>query len=348
MKKAILFKKLKNKKVQCTACSWYCKIDENKFGICGIRQNLKGNLYLLVYGKAVAVHTDPMEKKPLFHFLPGKKIFSIGTIGCNFACNFCQNWDISQAVRMLKEKSKEELTIGKPTDYGQELSPKKIVDYVRKQNIPAIAFTYNEPAIFFEYAYDTVKLAKKYNIKTVFVSNGYESKEALQKINPYLDALNIDLKSFNEQFYLKTCKARLQPVLENIKRIYNMGFWLEITTLLIPGMNDSKDEVTKMAKFILSISKDIPWHLSAFHPDYKMTEVPETPHETLLKSYKIAKDIGLRYVYLGNVFDPEKESTYCPRCKSLLIKRMGYNIEIVNLKNGKCNICKEKIAGIWK
>jgi len=348
MKKATLYKKLKNRKVQCTACSWYCNIAENQSGVCGVRKNIRGDLYLLVYGKAVAVHVDPMEKKPLFHFLPGKKILSIGTLGCNFACSFCQNWSISQATKMLKERNKERLTIGKITGYGQDFPPKKIVDYAKKQNIPAIAFTYNEPAIFFEYAYDTAKLAKRYNIKTVFVSNGYESKEALQKIKPYLDALNIDLKSFNEQFYLKTCKAKLQPVLKNIKRIYDMGFWLEITTLLIPGMNDSEEEITKIAKFILSIDPSIPWHLSAFHPDYKMAEVPETPHETLLRAYKIAKDIGLKYVYLGNVFDPEKESTYCPKCKSLLIKRSGYNTEIVNLKNDKCNICKEKIVGIWK
>lgn len=337
MKKAILFKKLENHQIQCTACSWYCKINPDKTGICGVRKNIDGELYLLVYGKASAVNIDPIEKKPLFHFLPGSEILSIGTIGCNFACDFCQNWDISQVTK------------GKGVSiFGQDLSPEDAVSYCLKNNIPGVAFTYNEPAIFFEYAYDTMILAKKEGIKTVYVSNGYESKEQIKMLKGYLDGINIDLKAFTEKFYQRVCSAKLAPVLENIEGFFEAGVWTEITTLVIPDENDSDKELTDIAKFLASISKDIPWHVTRFHPDYKMQDKKETPEETLKRAYEIGKKEGLKFVYVGNVLDENHESTYCPKCNLPLIKRCWHDIEMVNFKNGKCRKCGEKIPGIFK
>lgn len=245
----------------------------------------------MVYGKAVALHVDPIEKKPLYHFMPGTEVLSFGTVGCNFRCDFCQNWDISQVSKP-------------PTSqiFGQDLPPKKIVEIAKKEKIPSIAYTYNEPAIFFEYAYDTAKLAHKTGIKNVYVSNGYESAEAREKIAPLLDAINIDLKSFDEKFYQKYCGARLQPVLENITQLHTFGVHLEITTLIIPGKNDSKNNLEKIAKFIAKVDKNIPWHISRFFPAYKMTDVPVTPIDTLQKAQKLGKKAGLKYVYIGNIY----------------------------------------------
>lgn len=352
MHKAILYKKLGKNSVKCLACSHYCTILEDNLGICGVRENKKGVLYLLVYGKPAAAHVDPIEKKPLFHFLPGSDAFSIGTIGCNFGCDFCQNWDISQISKEIKLKFKDpkerDDKLNEVINSGLDLPPKKIVEYVLKNNIPSIAYTYNEPAIFFEYAYDTAKLAHKKGIKNVFVSNGYESKEALDKVKPYLDGINIDLKSFSDDFYRKICKARLQPVLENIKRTFEMGIWVEVTTLVIPGKNDSEKELTKIAKFIANISNSIPWHVSRFFPHYKMIDVEPTPEKTLLKAYEIGRKVGLKYVYVGNILDSNRESTYCPNCKKVVIGREGYTILEFNLENGKCKFCGEKIEGVWK
>jgi len=338
MHKCILYKKKANKKVECQACNWYCNIPEGLTGICGIRQNKGGDLYLLVYGKAIAVHVDHIEKKPLFHFMPGTEIFSFGTVGCNFHCLFCQNWDISQ----IKLKDDSEVI-------GEDLSPQDAVDYCLKNNIPSIAYTYNEPAIFFEYAYDTAKLAHKHGIKNVFVSNGYESKEALKKIHPYLDAINIDLKGFNEDFYKDICSAKLQPVLENIKRTYKMGIWLEVTTLVIPGKNDSDEELKAIAEYVASVSKDIPWHVTAFYPQYKMMDVPPTQSSTLERAYKIGKKAGLNYVYTGNIPGMEAESTKCPECGELVIKRFGLDCDSCEVDdNGRCKNCNHKIPGVWK
>lgn len=351
MKECMLYEPYKNNAVRCLACSQYCLIAPGKVGLCGVRQNISGKLKLLVYGYAAAVAIDPMEKKPLFHFLPGQKIFSFGTLGCNFGCDFCQNWDISQATKSLKQKYQDEqyaLQLGQLTEYGQRLSPSYIVRYARTKKIPAVAFTYNEPTIFFEYAYDTMKLARDHGIKTVFVSNGYESKEAFDKLKGVLDAINIDLKSMNPNFYLKTCKARLEPVKESIQRACDMGFWLEVTTLLISGVNDSEEEIQEASDFLKSINPSLPWHLTAFHPDYKMLDYPATPHESLIRAYNIAKESGMKFVYIGNVSDPEKESTFCPKCQTLLIKREGYEVDVMNLVNGKCKSCNNKIPGIWQ
>lgn len=290
MKKAVLFKKLANGFVQCTACNHYCKIAQDKTGICGVRKNVKGILYLLVYGKACAFNIDPIEKKPLYHFMPGTEILSFGTVGCNFRCDFCQNWDISQASKPPANQI-----------FGHNLPPKKIVEYAVDNKIPSIAYTYNEPAVFFEYAFDTAKLAKKSELKNVYVSNGYESSEAREKIAPYLDAINIDLKSYDEKFYQKYCGAHLKPVLENIIQFHKLGIHLEITTLIIPKKNDSKSNLLKIAKFIASVDKKISWHISRFFPAYKMLDVEITPESTLKYAQVIGKKAGLEYVYIGNV-----------------------------------------------
>lgn len=352
MHQATLYKQLANNKVQCTACKQNCIISPDNTGICGVRQNKNGKLYLLVYGKVSSYNIDPIEKKPLYHFMPSTEIFSLGTVGCNFSCDFCQNWDSSQITKgiknkLLKEKKIKDIDV-EISKLGYELPPNKIVEICIKKNIPSIAYTYNEPSIFFEYAYDTAKLANKKGIKNVFVTNGYETEEALKLIKPYLNAMNIDLKSFNDDFYKKICKARLQPVLDTIKLAHKLGIWIEITTLIIPGKNDSDEELRQIANFILSIDKNIPWHITAFHPDYNMTDIPSTSLNTIQKAYNIGKKAGLNYVYVGNISDDEHSSTYCPNCNALLIKRSGYSISIENIKNGKCLKCNEKIAGVWK
>jgi pyruvate formate lyase activating enzyme len=336
MKKAILYEKLKDNKVRCCACHNQCFISEKEFGACGVRQNINGDLYLLVYGKAISVNVDPIEKKPLFHFLPGQKAFSLGTFGCNFHCDFCQNWEMSQILK------NQDINY-----FGEDWQPKKIVDYCKKNDIPIIAYTYNEPTIWTEYALDTMKLAKKEGIKNIWVSNGFMTEKTLDFIAPYLDAINIDLKSFSKDFYQKICKGQLEPVKGNIKRIWKMGILVEVTTLIIPGFNDSEKELKQIAKFFFKISKDLPWHISAFYPCYKMLTEPPTSKETLIRAYEIGKKIGLQYVYTGNIPSSDYESTYCPKCDSLIIERFGMQVLQNNLKNGKCSKCKTKIHGIW-
>jgi pyruvate formate lyase activating enzyme len=335
MKKAVLFEKLKDKKVRCKACNHKCVIGEGERGICGVRENKKGELYLLVYGKAVAFHVDPIEKKPLYHFLPGSKAVSLGTVGCNFSCKFCQNWEISQVVKT------------QDVDYGQDLEPSEIVDVAVKEDIPIIAYTYNEPGVWIEYAYDIAKESSQKGIKNVFVSGGYESEDSLKLIKPYLDGINIDLKSFSEDFYRKVCGARLKPVLDNIKKIYEFGIWMEITTLVISGKNDSDKELKEIAGFISGVDRNIPWHISGFYPCYKMIDIKSTSLESLVRAYDIGRKY-LNYVYVGNVRDEERSNTYCSKCNELLIKRNGYFTTVENLKDGRCERCGEKIVGVWK
>jgi len=341
MKKAILYKKLKDNKVKCLACNHHCEIGLNNYGICGVRKNIGGDLYLMVWGKAVAVNLDPIEKKPLFHFLPGAVAFSLGTLGCNFGCEFCQNWDISQAPKDQDTRYK----IQETNSWGQYWPPKKIIKYCQDNNIFIIAYTYNEPTVWTEYALETMKLAKKAKIKNVWVSNGYLSKETLKLIAPYLDAINVDLKSFSEKFYQQIVHAQLEPVKENIKRIWQLGIWEEITTLIIPGFNDSERELKEIAKFLASISNDLVWHISAFYPNYKMLNISETPKETLIKAYQIGKKAGLKYVYTGNIPDENLESTYCPNCHEKLIIRYGIQMIEDRLVKGKCPKCGTKIEG---
>ena len=351
MKKAELYQKLEGGKVKCTACAHYCTILPGMSGICGVRQNIDGELYLLVYGKAAAVNVDPIEKKPLFHFLPGTPVLSIGTIGCSYGCSFCQNSDISQYARELKvqllREKKLNLMQAEITDQGYDLPPEKIVEYCLEHNIPSIAFTYNEPSILFEYIRDTAVLAKRHGMKIVMVSNGYESAESMEEYRKFLDAVNIDLKAFNDKFYVDVCRAHLQPVLDTISGVHDSGIWQEITTLLIPGHNDSNDEIQGAAEFIASVNPKIPWHVTAFHPDYKMTDVDYTPFATLKRAYKIGKAAGLKYVYAGNIPNADYESTFCPECNEVLIKRFGYNTQIERLDGRRCGNCCCEIPGIW-
>ncbi len=290
MKEAVFYKKIDSDCVQCLACNHYCKIFEGKSGICGTRQNIKGILYSLVYGISAASHVDPIEKKPFYHFMPNSKVFSIGTVGCNFNCLFCQNWDISQ----LTKPPHNQVT-------GIDLTPQEIVDFAKESACPSIAYTYNEPAVFIEYALDTMKLAKKAKIKNIFVSNGYISYEVRQKLKGLLDAANIDLKSFSNRFYRKVCGASLEPVLECIKHLWEMKIHIEITTLVIPGENDKANELKQIAEFIAGIDKNIAWHISRFFPRYKMTEKIATPIKILQKAKKIGIEAGLKNVYIGNV-----------------------------------------------
>ena len=335
MKEAMFYEKLEDKLVNCDLCSHRCRrIADSKRGICGVRENRDGKLYSLVYGKAVARNIDPIEKKPLFNFLPGSRSYSIATVGCNFRCENCQNYDISQ---MPKERG---------IIVGQDVSPEEIVSAAKRNNCESIAYTYTEPTIFFEYAYDTAKHAKKEGIKNVFVTNGYITPEALKEISPYLDAANIDLKSFSDEFYRKRCGARLKPVLDSIRLYKSLGIWTEITTLIIPTLNDSEEELRKIAEFIGEVGEDTPWHISQFYPTYKLIDLPRTPVATLRKAREIGLEVGLKYVYEGNVPGEDGENTYCPNCGKLLIHRFGYHIKENKIKNSACTYCGAKIDGI--
>lgn len=351
-----LYKKLSDNKIQCTACKWYCVIPEGFVGVCSVRANVGGKLKLLVENYAAAYHIDPIEKKPFYHFFPGTRIFSLGTFGCNFGCEFCQNWDISQTPKFVKTESIRakktpiegiEKFIKKHSVY---LPAEKIVELTLKYNLPSIAFTYNEPTIFAEYAYKTMKIAKKHGLFGVFVSSGYESKETLDLMEGYIDAYNIDLKGATEEFYQKVVHTKLKNVLETIEEIYKHGKWIEITTLVIPGYNDSEKDLRFIAKFIAGLSKDIPWHITAFYPAYKFTDVPPTSFSSLEKAYEIGKEEGLNYVYTGNIPNKDTESTYCPKCGNILIERFGYSVKVkgLDLETGKCKNCGLKIPGVWK
>jgi len=333
MQEALFYEKVKDN-LRCSLCPHRCIIKEGGLGICCVRKNVEGILYTLVYDNVLSYQIDPIEKKPLFHFYPGTKIFSFCTAGCNFRCEFCQNWQISQM-----SKHGEVL--------GESLSAKQKVDAALRNKTKSIAMTYNDPTIFFEYALDVCKEAKKKGIKTVFVSNGYIAKEAIETIAPYLDAINIDLKSFNNEFYKKICGARLEPVLDAIRCYHEKKVWVEITTLIIPGENDSDDELAQIAEFIASIDKDIPWHISRFHPDYKMTSRFPTSVERMEKAYDIGKMSGLNYIYTGNIIGGHQD-TVCPKCKKILVKRSNYNISDINIKNGKCSFCNTRINGLFE
>jgi len=288
---AMFYNKVEGKEAQCYLCAHNCKIALGQFGFCGVRQNIQGVLNTLVYAQVIAANVDPIEKKPLYHFLPGSMSFSIATVGCNFRCGFCQNWQISQVSG--QDNARE----------VYKLMPERIVEEAKKNHCQSISYTYTEPTIFFEYAYDIAKVAKQAGLKNIFVTNGYMSREALETISPYLDAANIDLKSFREKFYVENCKGHLQPVLDSIKLAKKLGVWIEITTLIIPGYNDSVSELSDIAGFIASVGKDIPWHISRFHPDYHFLNQKLTPIETLKKAEDLGKKAGLDHVYLGNVKD---------------------------------------------
>jgi len=324
----------KRGKIQCQLCNRYCLISEGKTGICAVRKNIEGKLYSSVYGKVIVANIDPIEKKPLFHFLPGSLSYSIATVGCNFRCQHCQNADISQ----LAEK-----TFGTDFIPGQDTKPEEIIDQAKASGCQSIAYTYTEPTIFAEYALDCMKLAKKAGLKNVWVSNGYTAKEAWPKLLPYLDAINVDLKFFTNEAYLKICGAKLQPVLDNLKLLHQKKIHLEITTLIIPGLNDTDHELMQIAQFIKNeLSPDVPWHVSRFFPQYKLQGLNPTEEDLIYKAVSIGKEVGLNYVYGGNVMDETLENTYCPQCGELVIERRSYRIKRFD-HEGHCNKCKEKI-----
>lgn len=291
MHEALLYKNLEKKKIQCNACNHRCIISEGKRGICGVRENQEGKLYSLVYGKIIAEHIDPIEKKPLYHFMPGSFSLSIAAIGCNFRCLHCQNADISQQIKNQKS-----------IFFGEDKIPEQVVQDALDNNCPSISYTYTEPTVFVEFALDCMKLAKAKGLKNIWVSNGYMTQELLDLIGPYLDAMNIDLKAFTEKFYQEICGAKLKPVLDNLIEIKKRGIHLEITTLIIPTKNDSREEIEQIAKFIKKkLGDDIPWHVSCFFPTFKLTDVPPTPVEKIYEAVEIGKQAGLKYVHAGNV-----------------------------------------------
>jgi pyruvate formate lyase activating enzyme len=329
MKESYLYKKLKNNVVQCRTCAHYCTLAPGQRGKCGVRENIDGKLYALNYGKLIAIHIDPIEKKPFYHFLPASQSLSIATVGCNFSCLNCQNWEISQAFKEAKEIP------------GEYVPPEKIVEIAIENKVESISYTYTEPTIFLEYALDTMKLAKKAGLKNNFVSNGFMSEESAKLVIPYLDAINIDIKGFTEDFYQKVCGARLQPVLETAKLMKKSGAWVEITTLVIPTLNDDEKTFEGIAKWIFeNLGSETPWHVSQFCGtiSWKLQHIPNTPVETLEKAIKIGKKVGLKYVYIGNIPGHKAENTYCSKCGELAINRINYFVHRYD-KNGKCPKC---------
>ena len=322
-------------KILCTLCPRYCKIGTGQAGFCYIRQNISGKLFSLGYARPTGFAIDPIEKKPLNHFFPGTDILSFGTAGCNLGCKFCQNWTMSKA--RLDETQ------------ALKASPDQVVQLAIDRAIPAIAFTYNDPIIFGEYVIDVSRLARKQGIKSVMVTNGYIDPAARADVFKYIDAANVDLKAFTEKFYQKLTSAHLQPVLDTLVWLKReTDIWLELTTLLIPGQNDSDEEIKLMCEWILEYLGDsVPLHFTAFHPAFKMKDVPATPVQTVIHARELALSAGLKYCYVGNVQQPEAQSTYCPNCQHTLIERNWHRIRLLEIHNGVCLHCGHKIAGRW-
>jgi len=336
VKEASFYKQLESNAVECNLCAHNCKLSPGQTGICGVRQNVDGKLMSLVYGQAVAVHVDPIEKKPLFHVAPGSRSFSMATVGCNFKCKFCQNSSISQANGpQALERSCE------------YVEPIRMIEVASEQGCRSVAYTYTEPTIYFEYASECATLAKDVGIYNIFVSNGFMNPEPLKAISPVLDAANIDLKSFRDEFYRKFIGARLTPVLDTLKLMKSLGIWVEVTTLIIPEHNDSPEELLDIAEFISTeLGTETPWHISRFYPQYKMTNVPPTPQATLDRAHQIGLDAGLKYVYTGNVHGHPSESTCCPGCGEIVIKRLGFQLVESHIEKGTCTYCQTMIDGI--
>jgi len=331
----MFYSPLEEGKVQCYLCNHRCTILPSKRGICGVRENREGKLYTLVFGQAISLNVDPIEKKPIFHLYPGSTSFSIATVGCNFRCLQCQNHEISQ---MPRDQGRID---------GSTVSPSKIVSLAKEYQCQSISYTYTEPTIYFEYAYEAAVLASKEGIKNIFVTNGYMTEEALKTIQPYLDAANVDLKSFQEKFYKEVCGARLQPVLENLRLMRQLGIWVEITTLVIPTLNDSDKEFEEIAQFIVSLGPEVPWHISAFYPTYKMLNLPRAPASRLHRAREIGLRAGLQYVYCGNIPGEEGEDTFCPHCGLKVIERVGFRVVKNEVIRGECRQCQTKIDGVW-
>jgi len=332
IKEGVLFERIDNK-VRCNVCAHRCVIAQGKTGLCGTRKNIDGKIHTLIYSTVSSEAVDPIEKKPLYHFLPGTLSYSLGTIGCNFRCEHCQNWNISQVT--LEQA------------YTMEISPQQAVEHAIASGSKSIAFTYNEPAIWHEYTYDSAILAKRAGLKTVYVTNGYITPEALRRISPYLDAFRVDIKSFSEDFYKKVCGARLAPVLESTALAKKLGMHVETVTLIIPQKNDSPEEIKKLVRWVHdNLGENTPMHFTRFHPMYKMSNLYPTPLHTLERAYDIAKEEGMKFVYLGNVMGHRYENTYCPECNALLISRRGFRA-VVNMKDNRCPRCGEKLPIVY-
>ncbi len=327
-KEALLYQSLENKTVRCYLCAHRCRIEPGARGICRVRENRNGVLYTLAYGKTIARNIDPIEKKPLFHFLPGTLSYSLATRGCNFRCSFCQNWEISQRSGIIS---------------GETIPPKKIVEEAIFYKCQSISYTYTEPTVFFEYAYDIAKIARKRGLKNIFVTNGYQSPETVAMMKGVIDAANVDLKSFSKSFYTRICQARLEPVLETIRNMHTAGIAIEVTTLIVPGENDSPDELEEIAEFIAGVSVDIPWHISAFFPCYQMQNLQPTPAKMIYRAVEIGKKTGLHYVYSGNLIQSNYENSVCPYCGKIIVARSRFSILRIELnKEGHCS-CGKKL-----
>ncbi len=323
---------VKGDKIVCQLCRHHCQIPKGKIGICKVNANVDGKLKNLVFGKVAALNIDPIEKKPLYHFLPGSKSLSLGTVGCNMKCPFCQNWQISQSDAI---------------ESSTDVTPEQLVALALEHDCQSIAYTYNEPTIFYPFAKEVALLAKEHGIKNIFVSNGMETPEMIEDMKGIIDGFNIDLKSFKSDYYKKYLKGTLEGVLDTLKRLKERGFWVEVTTLIVPGDNDSDEELHQIAGFIADeLDRFTPWHISAFHPDYKVNDKPATTPQILQKAYAVGKEHGLAYIYQGNVLTDG--TTCCPDCGSELIERVGYSIAFNRMESGRCPDCKREIEGVWE
>ena len=342
MVEALLYEKLEDQRVRCNLCAHRCVIQPGRKGICLVRENQDGVLITLTYGIPLSQAIDPIEKKPLFHFHPGSTAFSIATAGCNFRCAFCQNADISQMPR------------NRGQILGRQATAEEIVRAAQRGGTQSIAYTYTEPTIFFEYSYDIARLAHEVGIASVYVTNGYMTREMLELFQglgnshePWLDAANVDLKAFRDDTYQKVCGARLQPVLDSLKNLKELGVWVEVTTLVVPDLNDSAGELGDIARFIArELGVETPWHVSRFHPDYRMYDRSATPQTSLARAHDLGKQAGLRYVYVGNLPGARLEDTYCPNCKQAVIKRWGFQVRSRHIRDGKCIYCGTIIDGV--
>ncbi len=334
---AMLYDKLEENRVQCYLCAHRCRIGDGKRGICYVRENRDGMLYTLVYGRTISQHVDPVEKKPLAHFYPGTTAYSIAAVGCNFRCEWCQNASISQMPRENHFLM------------GEEATPEEIVAAAQRAGCRSIAYTYTEPTIFFEYAYDIARLAHEADLANIFVTNGFMTAgegEMLDTFHPYLDAANVDLKAFRDETYRQYVGGRLQPVLDSLKKMKALGVWIEVTTLIVPGINDDEEEIRDAAGFVADeLGVGTPWHISRFHPAHRMMDRPSTPVETLRRAHEIGREKGLRYIFVGNVLG--EANTHCPACSELLIRRVGFRVLANQVKKGQvCPSCGTEVAGV--
>ncbi len=334
-REAMYYDRLGGKKIRCRVCPKECVVGDRERGFCGVKENRGGRYYTLVYGQCAAVNLDPIEKKPLFHFLPSSGAFSIATAGCNFDCKDCQNWEISQ---VRPEQVPDPI----------HLPPEQVVALAKRYGARSIAYTYSEPVVFYEYMLDTAKAGRAQGIKSIMISNGYIRPEPMTRVLEYLDAVKIDLKSMSEEFYKTYCVGELPPVLDTLKLVKKLGKWLEVVYLVVPTLNDSESAVRQMCQWVrTNLGSEVPLHFSRFYPSYQMKKLPPTPYETLQRCRKIARETGINFVYIGNVPGESNVSTWCPRCGKIVVRRSGYQVLEVNLRNGACKYCARKIPGVW-